>query len=231
MFGHDFLSGYSAKILEYGLAVTYLVLFVGFWRYVQGGKKAPAMEMKPEAEKAPVAAGWFEVPSEVAFHPGHTWARMEANGTVSVGLDDLGHRLVGGVEGVRLPQAGRAVEQGEPVVTLLSGGKEIGLLSPVAGEVVATNGSAGENGSEPYGAGWLFQVKPSQWTRSRAQLIDGQAAREWMEEQARQLYGRMSPEAVPMLQDGGVPIHGIAREIEPARWDEVAREFFRTQES
>ena len=111
------------------------------------------------------------------------------------------------------------------------GGKEIGLLSPVAGEVVATNGSAGENGSEPYGAGWLFQVKPSQWTRSRAQLIDGQAAREWMEEQARQLYGRLSPEAVPMLQDGGVPIHGIAREIEPARWDEVAREFFRTQES
>ncbi len=42
---HDFLSGYSAKILEYVLAVTYLVLFVGFWRYVQGGKKkAPQPE-------------------------------------------------------------------------------------------------------------------------------------------------------------------------------------------
>ena len=39
MIGHDFLAGYSEKLLEYGLAVTYLVLFVGFWRYVQGGKK------------------------------------------------------------------------------------------------------------------------------------------------------------------------------------------------
>jgi hypothetical protein len=30
-----FLDGYSAKLVEYVLAVTYLILFVGFWRYVQ----------------------------------------------------------------------------------------------------------------------------------------------------------------------------------------------------
>jgi len=30
-----FLDGYSAKLIEYALAVTYLILFVGFWRYVQ----------------------------------------------------------------------------------------------------------------------------------------------------------------------------------------------------
>jgi len=49
---HDFLSGYSAKILEYVLAVTYLILFVGFWRYVQGGKKpAKQAEAGHEARK------------------------------------------------------------------------------------------------------------------------------------------------------------------------------------
>jgi glycine cleavage system H lipoate-binding protein len=227
MFGHDFLSGYSAKILEYVLAVSYLVLFVGFWRYVQGAKKVakPAMEAKP----AKAAAGWFEVPAEVAFHPGHTWARMEADGTVAVGLDDFGHRLVGAVDGVRLPLAKAGVEQGEPAVTLLAGGKEIGLLSPVEGEVVATNAAAAEG--EPYGAGWLFKVRPTNWKRSRAQLLDGTAAKEWIEEQARQLYARLSPEAVPMLQDGGVPVQGIAREIDPEHWDELAREFLRTKES
>ncbi|HVP68213.1 MAG TPA: hypothetical protein VMT17_13210 [Anaeromyxobacteraceae bacterium] len=47
----DFLSGYSAKILEYGLAVTYLVLFVLFWRYVQGGPKAKQPGTAPEARK------------------------------------------------------------------------------------------------------------------------------------------------------------------------------------
>jgi len=231
MFGHDFLSGYSAKILEYVLAVTYLVLFVGFWRYVQGGKKAAVKEASARPEAAKAAAGWFEVPMEVAFHPGHTWARMEGDGTVTVGLDEFGHRLLGEVEGVKLPATGRGVKQGEAAVELVAGGKEIELLSPVEGEVVAANGEALGKGAEPYGGGWLFRVKPSQWKRSRAQLIEGQGAREWMEEQARQLYGRLSLEAVPMLQDGGTPIHGIAREVDPENWAEVAREFFRTQES
>ena len=29
-----FLSGYNAHLAEYALSVVYLVLFVGFWKYV-----------------------------------------------------------------------------------------------------------------------------------------------------------------------------------------------------
>ncbi len=32
-----FLAGYSAHLTEYVLAVTYLVLFVGFWKFTMGG--------------------------------------------------------------------------------------------------------------------------------------------------------------------------------------------------
>ena len=39
---HDFLSIYPAKLMEYGLAIGYLLLFIPFWRYVQGGKRAAA---------------------------------------------------------------------------------------------------------------------------------------------------------------------------------------------
>jgi len=225
MFGHDFLSGYSAKIVEYALAVGYLVLFVAFWRYVQGGKKAEKPEAIREAAKG---AAWFEVPAEVAFHPGHTWARMEADGTVAVGLDDFGKRLVGAVEKVRLPAERAGVAQGEKAAVLVAGGKEIGLLSPVEGEVVARN--EGALAGDPYGSGWLFKVRPANWKRSRAQLFDGEAAKEWMEEQARALYARLAPAAVPLLQDGGAPVEGMAREVDPEHWDEVAREFLRTQE-
>jgi len=224
MFGHDFLSGYSAKIVEYALAVSYLVLFVGFWRYVQGGKKGAKRVV---AVKPALSGSWFEVPSDVALHPGHTWARMEPDGMVSVGLDDFGQRLVGAVERVSLPLERARVEQGEEAVVLEAGGKEIGLLSPVEGEVVARNAGALEG--EPYGAGWLFKVRPANWKRSRAQLFEGRSAREWMEEQARALSARLSPEAVPVLQDGGTPVAGMAREIDPENWDEVAREFLRTR--
>jgi glycine cleavage system H lipoate-binding protein len=231
MAGHDFLSGYFAHVTEYALAMVYLVLFVGFWRYVQGGKRAE--ESAPEARQVPLAAaatGWFTVPDGVALHPGHTWARVEDDGTVAVGLDDLGHRLVGALDAVELPAPGSLVEQGAPSVTLSAAGREVRLLSPVDGEVVAANRGA-DGASDPYGQGWLFRVRPAQWARNRAQLLSGTAARGWLEEQGRRLAARLSPEPVPMLQDGGAPVHGIAREIDPEHWDDVAREFFRTQDA
>jgi len=233
MFGHDFLAGYSAKLIEYALAVSYLVLFVAFWRYVQGGKKAPqpAVRVAPARERA-AATGWFEVPADVALHPGHTWARALADGTVAVGLDDLGHRLLGPVENAELPRAGERVAQGDLVLRLGAGGKSVGLLSPVDGEVVAYNAEIatrpGES-AEPYGRGWLFKVKPTQWKRNQAQLLSGAAARDFVEEQARRLYESLSPEPQAHLQDGGTPISGIAREVDPEHWDDVVRRFFRTE--
>jgi glycine cleavage system H lipoate-binding protein len=231
MHGNEFLSGYAAKLVEYGLAVTYLVLFVGFWRYVQGGQRAE--ESLPEAlplPRAAAATGWFTVPDGVSLHPGHAWARVEDDGCVAVGLDDLGHRLVGDLDAVVVPEPGTRVEQGAASVTLRAGGKDVRLLSPVDGEVVEANRSA-DGSADPYGAGWLFRVRPSHWRRNRAQLLSGTAARSWLEEQGRRLATRLSPEPVPVLQDGGAPVHGIAREIDPDHWDDVAREFFRTQDA
>jgi glycine cleavage system H lipoate-binding protein len=227
MHGNEFLSGYSAKLIEYGLAVTYLVLFVGFWRYVQGGKAAERTREVAEP-KPQVATGWFTVPADVALHPAHTWARLDGDGTVAVGVDDLGHRLVGDLDGMTLPIPGERVEQGAPAATLAAAGRRVKIVSPVDGEVIAYNA---EPAAEPYGQGWLFRVRPTDWKRSKAQLLDGQAARDWLEEQGRRLASRLSPEPVPVLQDGGAPVHGIAREIDPEHWDDVAREFFRTQES
>jgi glycine cleavage system H protein len=230
MHGNEFLAGYSAKLVEYGLAVTYLILFVGFWRFIHGAKAEAKVAVKaPELAKA-VTAGWFSVPADVALHPGHTWARMESDGTVAVGLDDLGHRMVGTLDGIQLPAAGIKVEQGAAAVTLEAAGKKIGLLSPVDGEVVASNPAAREG--EAYGTGWLFKVRPTRWARNKAQLLSGQAARDWVEEQGRRLTMRLAPEMAlaPAMHDGGAPLPGMARELDAEHWDDIAREFFRTQE-
>jgi len=232
MHGNEFLNGYSAKLVEYGLAVAYLILFVGFWRFIHGGKEA-AKAVAAKAVELPraVTAGWFELPADVALHPGHTWARMEKDGTVAVGLDDLGHRMIGPMDGIALPAPGSSVEQGAAAVTLEAGGKQVGLLSPVDGEVVATNAAA-RDASAPYGDGWLFKVRPTRWARNAAQLLTGEAAREWVEEHGRKLTMRLAPEMAlaPAMHDGGAPVPGMARELDAEHWDEIAREFFRTQE-
>ena len=233
MHGNEFLTVYSAKLVEYGLAVVYLILFVGFWRFVHGGKAA-ARVLASRAVELPraVTAGWFEIPADVALHPGHTWARLEKDGTVAVGLDDLGHRMIGAVDGIELPATGSTVEQGAAAVQLEAGGRRVGLLSPVDGEVVAANPASARDGSAPYGDGWLFKVRPTRWARNAAQLLTGDAAKEWVEEQGRKLTMRLAPEMAlaPAMHDGGAPLHGMARELDAEHWDEIAREFFRTQE-
>jgi hypothetical protein len=108
----------------------------------------------------------------------------------------------------------------------------VGLLSPVDGEVIASNPASARDGSAPYGDGWLFKVRPSRWARNAAQLLTGEAAKEWVEEQGRKLTMRLAPEMAlaPAMHDGGAPVHGMARELDAEHWDEIAREFFRTQE-
>jgi len=83
---HAFLSIYPAKLMEYGLAISYLLLFIPFWRYVQGGRReapatvraaVPARQEIAAAILDPAgavalrrAAGWFHVPPGVHLHPG-----------------------------------------------------------------------------------------------------------------------------------------------------------------
>ncbi len=51
MHENEFLNLYGAKIVEYLLAVGYLVIFVGFWRWVNGAK-APGTEPDPRPQHA-----------------------------------------------------------------------------------------------------------------------------------------------------------------------------------
>ena len=235
---HEFLSIYPAKLMEYGLAITYLLLFIPFWSYVQSGRRAPAHVRSTARAPAPAPAraagavalrpvvqGWFHVPAEVHLHPGHTWARLEPEGVVSIGLDDFAHKLVGPTP-VSLPVVGARVSQGEPALRVGDEEKKVSLVAPVDGTVVAVN--AAPSAEDPYGTGWLLKVKAPRLAANLRQLRFGGAARRLLEEAAEELAARVSPELGAVLQDGGAPVNGIARELAGERWDGVARTFFLT---
>ncbi|BDG02990.1 glycine cleavage system protein H [Anaeromyxobacter oryzae] len=248
--GHEFLSIYPAKLMEYCLAIGYLLLFIPFWRYVQGGPRVareavrPAVPARPAIAAAmaalrpagatviprPAAAGWFHVPQGVHLHPGHTWARLEPDGLVTVGIDDFAHKLVGPAA-VELPAVGAHVAQGEPAIELRDEDRDVPLLSPIDGTVVAVNPAAKTNDAaldDPYGAGWLFKVKAPRLAANLRQLHVDAPARRLLEEAEETLALRMSPELGRVLQDGGTPVHGIARALAGDEWDALARECFLT---
>ncbi len=241
---HDFLSIYPAKLMEYGLAIGYLLLFIPVWRYVQGSRReAPATAGAHAAPGARAAAarpagatalrttaGWFHVPAGVRLHPGHTWARLESDGVVTVGIDDFAHKLVGPAT-VDLPALGTRVAQGEPALALCDEGCSVPMLSPVDGTVVAVNPAVKGDAAaldDPYGAGWLFKVKAPRLTANLRQLHATDAANRMLEEAGEALVRRMDPELGRLLQDGGAPVHGIARALAGDRWEAMARELFLT---
>jgi len=241
MLTHDFLSMYPAKQAEYALAISYMLAFIGWWRFVNGGKRAEAELRLEHAEPAKATAAaaaaeqpWFSIPANVWLHPGHTWARAAEDGTVAVGLDDFAHKLVGPVEKVALPKPGAPVGQGVPAVVLASSGKSVPMLSPVDGVVSEVNEELVSDPtllSNPYVQGWLFKVRPARLRANERQLLGGERARVFLDEAAAALAAKVSPELGHVLQDGGSPVSGIAQELEPEKWDALARSFFLTEEA
>jgi glycine cleavage system H lipoate-binding protein len=231
--GHDLITIYWLKALEYILAVSYLPLFVLFWKFVTP-KRAVAVA-------APVAvpgwadqlAGYFQLPAQLFFHPGHAWARVDGPDTVTVGISDFAQRLVGPIDRLRLPSVGAEVMQGAPALALGSAGKGVEMLSPVSGTVLEVNeAAAAEPGSvkrSPYGEGWLFRVRGPQIAANLTSLMTGTFARRWMDAVTEQLGGEFGGrELGHVYADGGVPVDGIAHSLAHERWDELARRYFLT---
>src|SRR5215831_8329759 len=93
---HALVSPFQAKVVEYLIAVAYLVLFVPFWRYLSGPRAVAtrtARVRRPITDAVP-EGGWFAVPDGMSFHPGHAWLQADGDGVVTVGADEFAFKLV-----------------------------------------------------------------------------------------------------------------------------------------
>lgn len=215
---------YTLRAVEYLSCVGFLVVFSLFWRY---------LNTEPVLQRAGAWVGqfseWFKVPDQVYFHPGHAWARLDAPGVMAVGIDDFAQHLVGPVAGITLPKPGQPLAAGQQAWALKVDGKAVDVLAPVTGRIVAVNASAIEHpevvNEDPYGRGWLLKVEVPRTATAVKHLMSGDAARQWIDGVSHRLLQTMSPELGQLYQDGGLPVHGLARAIDEAHWDDVARRF------
>jgi glycine cleavage system H protein len=106
----------------------------------------------------------MSVPDELKYTAEHEWAQSTESGVVRVGITDHAQEQLGDIVFVSLPQPGDKVVAGSPCGELESTKSVSEIYAPVSGEIVAVN-SAIETApelvnSEPYGGGWMFEVKP-----------------------------------------------------------------------
>jgi glycine cleavage system H protein len=105
-----------------------------------------------------------EIRSELKYLASHEWARVEDDGTVTVGITDYAQNSLGDVVYVECPEVGSTVTAGEQAGVVESVKAASDIYSPISGEVIAIN-EALEDAPEtvnnsPFDDGWFFKVQP-----------------------------------------------------------------------
>jgi glycine cleavage system H lipoate-binding protein len=221
------LDPYTLKAVEYLLGIAFLVFFVVFWHAVNGVADEPVAE--PAGAWSGRLSDWFRLPERVFFHRGHGWARTASPGVMAVGVNDFAQHLVGPLQSIQLPVPGTRLTAGAPGWALSADGQTFDMQAPVTGTVLEVNGEVANRptlvNSDPYGRGWLLKLKVPDSKKALDALVPAKAARHWIERLSADLTRTMSPELGYLMQDGGVPVHGLARGVDEQHWDEVVRRF------
>jgi glycine cleavage system H protein len=123
------------------------------------------------------------IPEELRYSPQHEWVRELGDGIVRVGITHYAQEQLGDVVFVDLPEVGREAASGTPVGEVESTKSVSEIFAPVAGEVVAVNpeleGNPALVNSDPYGAGWMLELRLADDAASQAaELLDATAYRE-----------------------------------------------------
>lgn len=106
-----------------------------------------------------------QTPSELKYARTHEWARLEEDGTVTVGITDHAQEALGDVVFVELPEVGTVLAAAAEAGVVESVKAASDIYAPVAGEVIAVNGQLEDEpetvNSDPYNDGWFYKLQPS----------------------------------------------------------------------
>lgn len=104
-------------------------------------------------------------PAELKYAKSHEWLKIEADGTVTIGITDHAQHALGDLVFVETPKVGRKLAAGESCAVVESVKAASDVYAPIAGEVIAVNDaltSAPEVlNTDPYIGGWMWKMKPA----------------------------------------------------------------------
>jgi glycine cleavage system H protein len=101
---------------------------------------------------------------ELKYLSSHEWARVEEDGTVTIGISDHAQEALGDVVYVDTPEIGSTVSIGEEAGVVESVKAASDIYSLVSGTVIAVNEALQDSpetvNASPYDDGWFFRVQP-----------------------------------------------------------------------
>lgn len=129
----------------------------------------------------------YILPDELYYTKDHTWARVEDDGTVTVGMDAFGAKAAGNIEFIDLPMEEDEFESGEAFGSLESAKWVGGLLMPVGGTIIAVNEKIEDElnllSEDPYGEGWIIKIRPTNLKENLKALVHGDGVGPWLKKE------------------------------------------------
>ncbi|GAA2711881.1 glycine cleavage system protein GcvH [Micromonospora olivasterospora] len=105
------------------------------------------------------------IPEDLRYTAEHEWVAGDGSGSVRVGITHFAQDALGDIVYVQLPEEGAEVAAGDSLGEIESTKSVSEIYAPVSGTVAARNEALADApeviNSDPYGAGWLVEITPS----------------------------------------------------------------------
>ena len=116
-------------------------------------------------------------PDNLYYAATHEWARLEADGSVTVGITEYAQQALGDVMYVELPMVGAVVLAAGFTGIVESVKAASDIYAPIAGTVLAVNEALADTpeqiNEDPYGVGWFYRLRPEEPSQLSALLDAG----------------------------------------------------------
>lgn len=180
------------------------------------------------------------LPNGLYFDKTHTWAFMEKDGLVSIGIDDFLQHITGPITRIEMKNPGEKIKKGEHIFSIIQSGKQLNMYSPVSGYIKKQNETLLSNSfllnHSPYSDGWVYQIEPANWVKELQLLDVSEKYRTWLKAEFLRLKDFMvailkpeSPDYVHVvLQDGGEMRDGVLSGFSPEVWEDFQENFINT---
>lgn len=177
------------------------------------------------------------LPGGLYFDKTHTWAFMEQNGVVKVGIDDFLQHITGTLTRIKMKNEGDRVKKGEPILSLIQNGKQLNVYAPVSGIIREINNALIKNASilncSPYNDGWVYRIEPTNWSRENQLLFMADKHKQFIKNEfvrlkdflASALREDTGKYALLILQDGGELADSPLASLGPEVWEDFQSKF------
>ncbi|MCX6306836.1 MAG: glycine cleavage system protein H [Bacteroidetes bacterium] len=234
MEGFSYSDIFATKGVEYLIIIAFLAMLIPFAVLLN---KQVKISRQIQKALGVLSDKILRIPQGLFYSRNHTWMFMEQSGSAKVGLDDLLLHITGEVKFSSLKKPGDMISKGDLLTEICQDGKLLQLFSPVSGKIMDTNSMLNERpeilNEDPYGKGWIYKIKPSNWLAEAKSCYFAEEATNWSAKELERFKDFLAvtmrnythETSMVILQDGGELCDHSLVALPEEIWKDFQKEF------